>query len=129
MLAPRLRKKRYDQDDVQDYFSSDAPYEDNDPELMMNPVLVHRLQQQKARAAAKQKGVRGTPRSGGLARLGLNVRSAQPPPQKSMQQQLDELVGSGAARASEGRTQQGVELSNTVARSAPAPKRIMTAVL
>lgn len=118
VMAPKLRKKdsEFNMDEYMTGTGGGAALgEDNDPELTMNPLMVHKLEMAK-RAGQGGKGrkgeMAGAPRSGGLARLGLQVaKKPEAAPQKSRQQQLDDLVaseaccgggGSGAGKPSSG---------------------------
>lgn len=90
VLAPRMRKKGWEEQGVSGFLSSEGGMEDADPEIQMNPVLVHKMERNKA-AGRKQKGV-GVPQAGGLAKLGLSIKSKEPPPEKTQGSKLDELV-------------------------------------
>jgi hypothetical protein len=77
ILAPNLRK-REKREVIGDFVSSEmTPMEEQDPELVINPIFVHKMKRERERQrhAKVQKGVTG--KSGGLARLGLNL-TAQP---------------------------------------------------
>lgn len=77
ILAPNLRK-REKREVIGDFVSSEmTPMEEQDPELVINPIFVHKMKRERERQrhAKVQKG--GTGKSGGLARLGLNL-TAQP---------------------------------------------------
>ena len=96
-IVPRLKRKS--EDNIDHYISrNDAPMEDDDPEIVMNPVLVAKLQAQKNAAMGKkgqkQKGVGGGTKSGGLARLGLRAGAEEKRAavEKSKAVQLDDLV-------------------------------------
>ena len=71
--------------------------EDQDPELVMNPVLLARMEMEKAKAQGRggKKGKGGGgPKTGGLARLGLKI-SAEAEVQKAkvpITQQMDEYL-------------------------------------
>jgi len=97
-LLPRLRKK---EDDVNfdDYLSTNhAPMEDEDPEIVTNPVLMAKMQRLKEleykEKHGKLPGKKATgPKSGGLARLGLGGFTKETNvPIKTKADQLDDLV-------------------------------------
>ena len=106
ILAPRLRKKEWDGQGVSGFLDKDGtPYEDNDPEIQMNPVLMHKRDQQKAHKGEKKRGnLGGVPKSGGLARLGVTIKTKEAKPQATKTAQLDELVSCANApvRADDG---------------------------
>jgi len=100
VMAPKLRKKESDfnmEDYVTGTHGGAALGEDNDPELTLNPLMVHKLEQ--AKQAGQRRGRKGemgsVGKSGGLARLGLRSdKKVEAPKQKSRQEQLDDLVAS-----------------------------------
>jgi hypothetical protein len=81
MLAPRLRNKEK-REVIQDFVSSDmTPMEEKDPELVINPIFVHKMKQSREKQRkAKVKKSGGVGKSGGLARLGLNIEAVQKGP-------------------------------------------------
>ena len=75
VLAPKLRKRK-DQEVLAEFVSSDmTPMEEQDPELVLNPIFVHKMNREKDRQRKKKlaKMSSGTGKSGGLARLGINI--------------------------------------------------------
>jgi len=92
VIAPRLRKKRSNDDPLAAFVSSDAmPMEENDPELTMNPVLIAQMQMQKE-SKRKQKAAKGIAvnKSGGLARLGIQLqREDKVDPKVKVGRQMD----------------------------------------
>ena len=115
ILAPKLRKKESHGDVLKDFIDDGAtPMEDMDPELVMNPVLMARMQMEKeAKNRGRKKGKGGlSNKTGGLARLGLKVDGVEENKReaKPLQVQVDEFlqdaVGiearSGAAGGSSG---------------------------
>jgi len=76
MLSPKMRRKLEDAD-IGEFVSADVtPMEERDPELVLNPIFVHKMQQDKERQRKakfrKAKGS-GIGRTGGFARLGINI--------------------------------------------------------
>jgi len=102
IFAPKLRKKDPNDDPLKDFVSQDAtPMEDADPELVMNPVLLARMEMEKQKAMAmagkgskKKGGVAGAGRTGGLARLGLKVEGVEGTKKaaKPINMQVDEFL-------------------------------------
>jgi hypothetical protein len=79
VMGPKLRRKKVKEDPLSDFVSSEATMsEEHDPELVLNPVLVAKMQFEKDAARGrknkmlKAKGISGG-RSGGLARLGITL--------------------------------------------------------
>jgi len=75
ILAPRLRR-RQDREVIADFVSSDmTPMEEQDPELIINPIVVHKMkmERERQRRAKNKKGGTGMGRTGGLARLNLRL--------------------------------------------------------
>jgi len=72
IVAPRLRRKQ-NQEVLADFVSSDmTPMEEQDPELVINPIFVHKMKRERERQRkAKQKKGTGMGRTGGLARLNI----------------------------------------------------------
>ena len=94
--APRLRKKESYGDVLRD-FVDDAvsPMEDLDPEIVMNPVLLARMQMEKeAKGRAGRKKGKGGAQTGGLARLGLRAGGKEESKKeaKPLQMQMDEFL-------------------------------------
>ena len=79
VVAPKLRRKKPNDEPLKTFVTQEAvPNEDEDPELVMNPVLMAHLALEEDRTARKgkeaKKGSKGKAgRSGGLRRLGLNI--------------------------------------------------------
>ena len=98
IFAPKLRTKVIDDDVLKDFVDdSVTAMEDADPELVMNPVLVARMQMEKESAMRGKKGKgkkgMGGNKTGGLARLGLQVSTEEgKKAAKPMQVQVDEFL-------------------------------------
>ena len=97
ILAPKLRKKESHGDVLKDFIDDGAtPMEDMDPELVMNPVLMARMQMEKeAKNRGRKKGKGGlSNKTGGLARLGLKVDGVEENKReaKPLQVQVDEFL-------------------------------------
>lgn len=98
IFAPKLRTKVIDDDVLKDFVDdSVTAMEDTDPELVMNPVLVARMQMEKESAMRGKKGKgkkgMGGNKTGGLARLGLQVSTEEgKKAAKPMQVQVDEFL-------------------------------------
>jgi hypothetical protein len=94
--APKLKKKSVDDDVLKGFVDGSATAtEDMDPELVMNPVLVARMQMEKeSKERGKRKKGKGgvSNKTGGLARLGLNVAPEQGKATKPIQLQVDEFL-------------------------------------
>ena len=123
-VVPRLKKKS--EDNIDHYISrNDAPMEDDDPEIVMNPVLVAKLQAQKnaamGRKGQKQKGVGGGTKTGGLARLGFSKAEKElgKTQEKSKAVQLDDLVKTATGDEEEG----GLRTAGMANPKSPAPSR------
>ena len=81
VIAPKLRR-RDDKPIISEFVSSDmTPMEEHDPELVMNPILVHKMKRnedkKRKEKLAKKAGATGG-KTGGLARLGLRIDESQP---------------------------------------------------
>ena len=91
IIAPKLRERKEDPDWLKDFVEEDADpgsMDNADPGLVMNPVLLYRMQVYKAQqdARARKKFI---VRSAGLARLGLNVTNVElPKEERSVQEQV-----------------------------------------
>ena len=74
VIAPKLRRKKPDvRDPLADFVEHDfMPMEDQDPEIVMNPVLLAKMEAMRKSRGKGEKG-KGTGRSGGLKRLGLQL--------------------------------------------------------
>jgi len=73
IFAPKMRRKHDKGDPLNEFVSSDmTPMEEQDPELVINPIFIHKIKLDKERAR-KQKASKGSGlgRTGGLARLNL----------------------------------------------------------
>lgn len=72
IFAPQLRKRREGADPLNDFVSSDqTPMEEQDPELVINPIFIHKIEMERERQRKEKRAKGGLGRSGGLARLGL----------------------------------------------------------
>jgi len=104
VIAPKLRRKRAKEVQLEDYMSSDfMPMEDEDPDLTVNPVLAAKIAHQKDRdRRAKKKGGLGggTGRAGGLKRLNINFgpvdEKKQQKAQTNARKQIDDFLGVAA---------------------------------
>ena len=77
ILAPKMRR-RTSEARVDDFVSSDiTPMEEQDPELVVNPIFVHKMkrERERQRKGKLKKGAGGMGRTGGLARLGIQLES------------------------------------------------------
>ena len=98
IFAPKLRMKVVDDEVLKDFVDdSVTAMEDADPELVLNPVLVARMQMEKESAMRGKKGKgkkgMGGNKTGGLARLGLQVSTEEgKKAAKPMQVQVDEFL-------------------------------------
>jgi len=93
IVAPKLRRRKQD-DIVGDFVSSDmTPMEEHDPELVINPIMVHKMKRNKEQQRKKKmmKAKTGLAKSGGLARLNLVIEDNGPPqdPKKLEISQVD----------------------------------------
>ena len=80
ILAPKMRRKRDRGDPLNEFVSSDmTPMEEQDPELVINPIFIHKIKMDKERQR-KQKSKKGLGlgKTGGLARLNLRIDDHQP---------------------------------------------------
>ena len=78
LIAPRMRRA-FKREVLEDFVSSDmTPMEERDPELVINPIFVHKMQRQREKQRAKKVKKMGIGKSGGLARLGLNIDAKVP---------------------------------------------------
>jgi len=78
ILSPKLRRKQH-REIISDFVSSDmTPMEEHDPELVINPIFVHKMKREKERQRKQKVKGTGTGKSGGLARLGINLAAKQP---------------------------------------------------
>ena len=100
IFAPKLRMKVVDDEVLKDFVDdSVTAMEDADPELVLNPVLVARMQLEKESAMRGKRGkgkkAGGLNKTGGLARLNLQVSAEDgKKAAKPMTVQVDEfLVG------------------------------------
>ena len=88
VVAPKLRRKKPNDEPLKTFVTQEAvPNEDEDPELVMNPVLMAHLALEEDRTARKgkeaKKGSKGKAgRSGGLRRLGLNIDGSKQGPSR-----------------------------------------------
>ena len=72
IFAPQLRTRREGADPLNDFVSSDqTPMEEQDPELVINPIFIHKIEMERERQRKEKRAKGGLGRSGGLARLGL----------------------------------------------------------
>ena len=94
IIAPKLKKKDVNDEPLKDFVTHDnAAMEDNDPEVVMNPVLLARIAMEKeAKQGAKHKKKGGLGKTGGLARLGLGEVAAEKKKEKPVQDQVDEFL-------------------------------------
>jgi len=73
IIAPKLRRAEK-REVLEDFVSSDmTPMEEKDPELVINPIFVHKMKQSRERERKKKVKKGGIGKSGGLARLGLKI--------------------------------------------------------
>ena len=76
IFAPKLRKKKDPAALLDQFVSTDATiHEEEDPDLVLNPLFVHKMkmQEEAARRAKMEKKKKGFGQSGGLARLNLHI--------------------------------------------------------
>lgn len=78
VIAPKLRKKPVDDEPLKTFVTLDAmPNEEDDPEIVMNPILMARLAmeaEKEARGTGKKKRAGGgVGRTGGLRRLNIQI--------------------------------------------------------
>jgi len=94
IIAPKLKKKDVNDEPLKDFVTHDnAAMEDNDPEVVMNPVLLARIAMEKeAKQGAKHKKKGGLGKTGGLARLGLGEVAAEKKKERPVQEQVDEFL-------------------------------------
>ena len=100
VFAPKLRRKKVNEEPLAQFVCNDMmPMEEHDPELVMNPVLLARMQLERDNER-KRKGKKGGTciKSGGLARLGITCAAQQDEkdPKKTQMAQ----VGAVAVRTS-----------------------------
>ena len=96
IVAPKLVNRRR-KDVLSEFVSSDnTASEEHDPELVINPIMVHKMKanterQRKAKLKKIQGGGFGGGKSGGLARLGLDLgdRTVKVDPKKLEISQVD----------------------------------------
>jgi len=75
IIAPRLRRKQQ-REIISDFVSSDmTAMEEQDPELVINPIFVHKMKRERERQRKAKVKKTGTGKIGGLARLGINLHS------------------------------------------------------
>jgi hypothetical protein len=79
VLAPKLRQVDRD-DPLEDFIArEDAPMEDLDPELTLNPVILAKMEMQRARGAKKNgKGKKANAPVGAFKKLGIRISGSQP---------------------------------------------------
>lgn len=125
VIAPRLRKKRLHGDPLSQFVSSDmTPMEEQDPELMMNPVLVARMQRAKERKRKKKLQAAGKSgatvvKSGGLARLGITCmgKEKESDPKKIVMGAVDSyLEEKGVSAAAKAMTEEEKEEQKKMAK-------------
>jgi len=95
VFAPKLRRKKKDEEPLAKFVCNDQmPMEEHDPELVMNPVLLARMQLERDNAR-KAKGKKGgcCVKSGGLARLGITCQVAEEKdPKKTQMHAVDNFL-------------------------------------
>jgi len=94
VLAPRLRKKQANMDPFEDFVGKDDnPMEDHDPDLVMNPIMLAKLQIEKESKMKKSGRKSGTDsgKSGGLKRLGIKFDEATPESSKSQKFHMKQI--------------------------------------
>uniref|UniRef100_A0A7S3ETH5 Fibronectin type-III domain-containing protein n=1 Tax=Haptolina ericina TaxID=156174 RepID=A0A7S3ETH5_9EUKA len=98
VFAPKLRKKRVNEEPLAQFVCNDQmPMEEHDPELVMNPVLLARMQLERDNERKRKGGKAGggTGRSGGLARLGITIKhenAEEKDPKKAQMTQVDTFL-------------------------------------
>ena len=89
ILAPALRKKEVNMDPFEDFVARDEdPMEDHDPDLVMNPIMLARIQlekEAKMKKASKKIGDDAGGKSGGLKRLNFRLSKAEAKPETKTQ--------------------------------------------
>ncbi|KAL1524777.1 hypothetical protein AB1Y20_019659 [Prymnesium parvum] len=96
VFAPKLRKKIENQEPLAQFVCNDMmPMEEHDPELVMNPVLLARMQLERENER-KRKGKAGAKciKSGGLARLGITCQTQdqEKDPKKTQMAAIDNFL-------------------------------------